>query len=52
MYNRPYKRQSKMADKFDRIGSGPKKLELIQSDPRHDQIRDSLIHPQFCEGCG
>ena len=26
--------------------------ELIKSDPRHDQVRDSLIHPPICEGCG
>ena len=51
MYTRPEKRQSKMADKFDLIGS--RKLKAVY-DFRHNQLRESLTaSAQFnCEGCG
>ena len=50
MYSRPFKRQSKMADKFDQIGS--RKVKAVY-DLRHDQLRESLsASAQFnCEGC-
>ena len=50
MYSRPFKRQSKMADKFDQIGS--RKIKAVY-DFRHNQLRESLTaSAQFnCEGC-
>ena len=51
MYARPFKRQSRMADKFDQIGS--RKVKAVH-DFRHNQLRESLMaSTQFnCEGCG